>query len=130
MNDITKSKKIARFEDIEVWQVSREMAGSVYRLTLLHHFDHDWGLRDQVRRAAVSTMANIAEGFERGSRKEFIQFLRYSIASAAEVKSHLYLALDLGYINADQFKKNSDLIDSISRQIKGFIKYLKKSNHK
>jgi four helix bundle protein len=129
MDDITKSRKITRFEDIEVWQVSREMAGSIYRLTLLDNFERDWGLRDQIRRAAVSTMANIAEGFERGSRKDFILFLRYSIASAAEVKSHLYLALDLGYINMEQFKMNSDQIDSICRQIKGFIKYLRKSDH-
>ena len=123
-------KKITRFEDLEVWQASREMAGAVYKFTSIRPFERDHGLKDQVRRAAVSTMANIAEGFGRGSKKEFIQFLRYSISSAAEVRSHLYLALDLDYISDAQFKESIELIDSISRQIKGFINYLKLTNHK
>ncbi|MBT7615987.1 MAG: four helix bundle protein, partial [Calditrichaeota bacterium] len=78
-------------------------------------------------RSVISVMANIAEGFERKSNKEFIQFLRYSVASAAETKSHLYIALDLSYIIQDQFDKSRDQIDVVSRQLKSFIKHLIKT---
>lgn len=118
---------ITRFEDLEVWQVSRSLAKTVYQLTYNQPFSRDFALKDQIRRSVISIMANIAEGFERKSNKEFTQFLRYSVSSAAETKSHLYLAFDLDYISQVQLNECTDQIDSISKQIKGFIRYLSES---
>lgn len=90
----------------------------------------DIGVRDQIQRAAVSIMSNIAEGFERGTKKEFIQFLFIAKGSAGEVRSQLYIALDLGYIKQDTFDSlNSDLL-SISKKLSGFIQYLQSSSLK
>jgi four helix bundle protein len=120
--------KLGRFEDIEAWQKARELTREIYRVTKQGAFAKDFGLRDQIRRAAVSIMFNIAEGFERGSNKEFIQFLFIAKGSAGEVRSQLYIAFDLGYIGKEAFEQlNADLI-SISRQISGFVKYLHSSS--
>ena len=120
--------KLGRFEDIEAWQKARELTREIYRVTKQGAFAKDFGLRDQIRRAAVSIMSNIAEGFERGSNKEFIQFLFIAKGSAGEVRSQLYIAFDLGYIGKEAFEQlNADLI-SISRQISGFVKYLHSSS--
>lgn len=89
--------KANRFEDLEVWRRSRDLAVSIYRLTAVGAFGRDFGLRDQIRRAAVSAMSNIAEGFDRYSVAEFQRFLSIARASAAEVRSQLHLARDLGY---------------------------------
>ena len=91
--------RVQRFEELIAWQKARQLAASIYRVTSVGEFARDFGLRDQVRRAAVSVMSNIAEGFERGSRSEFHQFLVISKASAAEVRSQIYVALDAGYID-------------------------------
>ena len=117
--------KIKRFEDLEVWQASRELAREVYVLNEDSRLGKDRSLSDQIRRAAISVMANIAEGFERESSKEFMQFLNYSLASAAELKSHLYLSLDIHYITDREFQQIVDRLDSVARQIKGLRKYLK-----
>ncbi len=117
-----------RFEDMKVWQDSRVLAYEVYAFTNLQHFKRDFALRDQIRRSAISIMANIAEGFERKSNNEFVQFLRYSVSSAAETKSHLYLAFDLGYISNEQLNSCSFKLEVISKQIKGLIRYLSKYN--
>ncbi|HPW37434.1 MAG TPA: four helix bundle protein [Syntrophorhabdus sp.] len=115
--------KIEKFEDIEAWEKARRIAKNVYAACRQVEFSRDFGLRDQMQRAAVSIMSNIAEGFERGTNKEFIQFLFIAKGSAGEVRSQLYLALDLGYINQDVFDSlNSDLL-SISKQLSGFISY-------
>lgn len=90
--------KIEKFEDIKAWQIARELVREIYRITNKDEFAKDFGLKDQIRRAAVSIMSNISEGFERGSDKEFNQFLNYARGSSAEVKSQLYIASDLGYI--------------------------------
>ena len=116
--------KITRFEDLPVWKDARKFANAVYTLTFSEAFIRDYALRDQTRRAAISIMANIAEGFDRDSGKDFIRFLRYSIASASEVRSHLHLASDLEYINETQHRQAIREALSISRQIGGFIKYL------
>jgi four helix bundle protein len=92
-----------RFEDIHAWKKAREVTKEVYQVTKNNEFSRDFGLRDQVRRASVSIMANIAEGFGRKSNKDFAHFLVQSHGSAAEVQSHLYVALDLGYIEETQF---------------------------
>jgi len=122
--------RIEKFEDMEVWQQARTIAKAVYANSRPGEFARDFGLRDQIRRAAVSIMSNIAEGFERGTNKEFIQFLFIAKGSAGEVRSQLYIAFDLGYIEKDAFDQlNAELI-SISRQLSGFIQYLRSSSLK
>jgi len=94
---------IERFEDIEAWKAARELMRKLYADTSEGAFGKDYGLRDQIRRASVSIMGNIAEGFDGQSNKAFIQFLGYALRSATEVQSHLYVALDQGYITQDKF---------------------------
>ena len=94
-----------RFEDISAWQQGRDLVNEVYRFTRLASFSKDFGLRDQIQRAAVSICSNIAEGFERRGNKEFIKFLWIAKGSAAEVASQLYHAKDFGYVTDEQFEK-------------------------
>jgi four helix bundle protein len=91
--------KSKRFEDLEVWQLSRELVKSIYKLTSGTRFSKDFGLANQIQRSAVSIMSNIAEGFERKSKKEFISFLSIAKGSCGELRSQLYIGLDLSYIN-------------------------------
>ena len=116
--------KIEKFEDLKVWRDARAFVAEVYKVSSDGAFARDFGLRDQVRRAAVSIMSNIAEGFERASRKEFIRFLDIAKASAAEVRSQLYVAADLDYISSDVFKALQNDVTALSKQLSGFIKYL------
>jgi four helix bundle protein len=97
------SKRIERFEDFVAWQKARAMTREIYRITEQGKFAKDFGLRDQIRRAAVSVMSNIAEGFERGRASEFHQFLSIAKASCAEVRSQLYIALDVGHLTQEEF---------------------------
>ncbi|HET6271376.1 MAG TPA: four helix bundle protein [Bacteroidota bacterium] len=90
------------FEEIEAWKKSRELVRAIYQATSLGAFSTDYGLRDQIRRASVSIMSNIAEGFEREGTREFVQFLSMAKASAGEVRSQLYVAPDQGYIGQMQ----------------------------
>jgi len=115
---------IRTFEDIDAWKAGRSLTQSVYRVTRNQRFARDFALRDQIRRAAISITSNIAEGFERNRRREFIQFLRYAKASAGEVRSQLYVAFDEGYIDEQTFVTLRDEARSTSRQIQGFIRYL------
>ena len=119
--------KIERFEDIESWKKSRELAKSVYRITLNQPFARDFGLRDQIRRASVSVLSNIAEGFERDGDKEFVQFLSLAKGSCGEVRAQLYVALDQQYIAAEEFSSLSASATEISRMLSGLIKYLRQS---
>jgi len=121
---------IEKFEDIEAWQKARELTRDIYRITNQGSFARDFGLRDQIRRAAVSTMSNIAEGFGRGGNREFIQFLSTAKGSASEVQAQLYVALDAEYITTEQFRQLYDLAQSSGKLIGGFIRYLQKSDHK
>ena len=116
--------KISRFEDLEVWQQARELTRWVYKLTANGRFSRDYGLKDQMRRASVSIMANIAEGFSRRGDKEFTQFLFVAKSSAAELQSHAYVALDQGYITETDFKGLYESLDHISRMLSNFIKRL------
>ena len=118
---------IERFEDMDVWQHARVMAKLIYNISREGKLSRDYGLRDQIQRAAVSVMSNIAEGFERGSNKEFIQFLFIAKGSAGEIRSQLYVAFDLGYIPENKFKKLNNEVLIKSQQLSGFIKYLKES---
>jgi four helix bundle protein len=97
------SEPILRFEDFIAWQKARELTAIVYRATEQGKFQKDYGLRDQMRRASVSIMANIAEGFERGRSSEFHQYLSVAKASCAELRSHLYVALDAQYLPREDF---------------------------
>ena len=116
---------IQKFEDIDAWQKARVLTREVYAVTADGAFAKDFGLRDQIRRAAVSVMSNITEGFDRGGLREFVQFLFIAKGSAAEVQAQLYVALDAGYIKQEQFKGLYDLAGDTGRLIGGFIRYLK-----
>lgn len=118
---------IERFEDIAAWQSARELRRHVYRLTKTKPFASDFALVDQIRRAAISGGSNIAEGFDRGGNREFIQFLAQAKGSIAEIKDQLYCALDAGYIGRDHFDEIYRQADSTSRLIGGFMSYLRKS---
>jgi len=120
--------KIERFEGIQVWQKSRELVKGVYLATSgTTAFKQDFSLKDQIRRAAISVMSNIAEGYARRSDKAFANFLHIAHGSAAEVQSQLYIALDLKYLTQDDFNKAYTLADEVSRQTTGLIKYLNES---
>lgn len=119
--------KIERFEDILAWQKARELVRKVYQISSDGRFAKDHGLRDQLRRAAVSIMLNIAEGFARKTNKEFIQFLVIAHGSAAEVQSALYVSLDQNYINKEQFENLYRLTDETSKMVMGFSSYLRRS---
>ncbi|HDH13175.1 MAG TPA: four helix bundle protein [Nitrospirae bacterium] len=117
--------KIDRFEDIQAWQKARKLVAAVYEISNESLFARDFGLKDQIRRAAVSVMLNIAEGFARKTNREFSQFLVISHGSAAEVQSALYVALDQRYISQEQFKTLYKMADETSKTIMGFTNYLK-----
>lgn len=118
---------IRRFEEIEAWKKARELTREVYAVTSEGSFARDFGLRDQIRRAAVSIMSNIAEGFDRGGNKELIQFLAIAKGSAGEVRSQLYVALDASHIDQAAFDRLSEMTAETSRMISGFMKYLQES---
>jgi four helix bundle protein len=118
--------KFERFEDIKAWQEARELVKLVYRaIKTSKDFRSDYRLVSQIQAAAVSTMANIAEGFARHSNKEFVQFLFISKSSAAEVQSHLYVALDQEYIDKEIFTPIYRSAETVSRMNSNLIKYLK-----
>ncbi|HOE18515.1 MAG TPA: four helix bundle protein [Syntrophorhabdaceae bacterium] len=119
--------KLTRFEEIEAWQEARIIVNRVYSVCGVNGFRKDYSLSDQIKRAAVSIMANIAEGFIRRSDKEFIQFLFIAMASCAEVQSHLYVAQDQGYIGKSEFDQIYNQADKTARMISGLIKYLRSS---
>ncbi len=114
-----------RFEDLEVWQRSRELANLIYGFSKDGTFSRDFGLRDQVRRAAVSVMSNIAEGFESSTQQTFIKYLGHAKASAGEVRAQLYIVKDQGYISAEEFQKAFEMAEICSKQLARFIQYLK-----
>lgn len=113
-----------QFEDLGVWQDARKLVKEVYAASKQRAFYSDLSLRDQIRRAATSTMSNIAEGFERGTRKEFIQFLNIAKGSNGEVRSQLYVALDQEYLSEKEFNALRDSAVSLSRRTARFIRYL------
>lgn len=121
---------IKRFEDLEIWQLSRELAKEIYQLTLKEKFIHEYKLKEQVKASSGSVMDNIAEGFGRGSRLEFINFLSFAKGSADEVKSQLYRIFDYNIINDETFKYFFDKADVLASKIYSFMDYLKTSEHK
>jgi four helix bundle protein len=119
--------KIERFEEIASWRKGRELNRMIYEVSRKGEFGRDYGFRDQIRRASVSIMSNIAEGFERGGDKEFAQFLSNAKGSCGEVRAQLYVAFDAGYIGQEQFDKLYAMTVEISRTISGFMAYLSDS---
>jgi len=119
-------EQIRNFEQLIAWQKARELTRKIYMLTGTDRFARDFGLRDQIQRAAVSVMSNIAEGFERAGKSEFHQFLVVAKASCAEVRSQLYVALDTGYISNDQFESARAQAEEVGRIIGGLRASLKK----
>jgi len=113
-----------QFEDLHVWQDARALVNEVYKIIKQRGFRRDFALRDQIARAATSTMSNIAEGFERGTRKEFIQFLNIAKGSNGEVRSQLYVALDQEYLDQKTFEACRASALTLSRRIAKFIRYL------
>ena len=110
---------IEKFEDLIAWQKARELTSAIYKVTSTGSFSRDFGLRDQICRASVSVMSNIAEGFERGSKSEFHQFLVIAKASCAEVRSQLYVALDADYLDQATFQRIYNMSQEVARIIGG-----------
>lgn len=118
------------FEEIECWKKARELTRDVYRASNKAPFSRDFGLRDQIRRASVSVMSNIAEGHDRSGTGEFVQFLATAKASAAEVRCQLYVAADQGYIDENQLIRLNALAAETGKMVGGLMKYLRGSGYK
>jgi four helix bundle protein len=114
-----------KFEEIKAWQKARKTTKKVYEITSDGKFAKDFSLRDQIRRSCVSIMANIAEGQGRNSDKEFANFLNFAHGSLAETQSHLYIALDLDYLNQIEFKEIYDLLEEIAKMTMALMKHLR-----
>ena len=122
---------ITKFEELEIWKLARELANEIFDLfTGSESFSRDFKLKDQINGSSGSVMDNIAEGFERGGRNEFINFLTFSKGSAGEVKSQLYRALDRKYIKQEEFDHLYEKTDLIGKKTGAFINYLNSSPHK
>ncbi len=122
--------QVKNFEDLEIWKDARALTRAIYQLTRDPKFSKDFGLRDQIRRAAVSIMSNIAEGFERGGNQEFIQFLYVAKGSCGEARCQLYVALDQSYVAAKDCSDASNSLRRLSIMISNLIDYLKGSGMK
>ena len=119
-----------KFEDIECWKKARELTRKIYQVSGQSSFARDFGLRDQIRRASVSIMSNIVEGYDRSGTAEFIHFLAIAKGSAGEVKCQLYVASDLGYIKQSEFNELSSIAAETGRMIGGLMRYLRTAGHK
>jgi four helix bundle protein len=119
-----------KFEEIEAWKKARKLTKRIYELSGQGAFAKDFGLKDQIRRASVSVMSNIAEGYDRSGTGEFVQFLASAKGSTAEVKCQLYVALDQAYINNDTFRDVGDLAAETGKMIGGLMNYLRHSGIK
>ena len=120
--------KITRFEELIAWQRSRELFKMIQQLTSQRPLNENYALRGQMTRSSLSVMSNIAEGFDRGGNKEFIQFLYISKGSCSELRSQLYAAKDAGYLSQEDFKTLYNLAEEVSRILQGLIGSLKRSN--
>jgi len=119
MSDENKKERIDKFEDLIAWQKARQLTREVYQISRQGAFARDFGLSGQIQRASVSIMSNVAEGFERGGRSEFHQFLSVAKASCAEVRSLLYVALDIKYIAKNEFRKVMNKAEEVGRVVGG-----------
>ena len=122
-----KRRRVQTFEDLLVWQMGIELVKQVYLLTAIGLFSKDFALRDQIRRASVSIPTNIAEGFERASRKEYLQFLNIAKGSAGEVRSLLYVALEVGYLQTESYEELKARVTKLSAYLFNHRKALRNS---
>ena len=122
--------KVTKFEDLEIWKLARELCKYVYNVTSKEPFCQDYRFRDQIKAAAGSSMDNIAEGFERGGNKEFVQFLYISKSSCAEVRSQSYRAFDQTYITEEQLNELLSKTDILSRKTSNLIQHLRNTSYK
>ncbi|MFB6346931.1 MAG: four helix bundle protein [bacterium] len=120
---------VEKFEDLDIWIKARNLANAIFDQTEKDRFSKDFGLKDQIQRAATSVMSNIAEGFEREGDKEFIRFLSTALGSVGEVRSQLYLAYDRNYLSEETFEELKKCSLELTRMIKSFMRYLSESNH-
>jgi four helix bundle protein len=120
--------KADQFEKLEVWKASRCLASMVYRLSAEGGLAGDASLRNQLRRAAISVMSNIAEGFERNGNREFVQFLALAKGSCGELRSELFAALDGGYLTPTEFEELYALASETSRLLAGLLRYIRDSS--
>jgi len=118
------------FEELDAWKEARNLANKIYEISMNARFSKDFALCNQIRKASISIMSNIAEGFERSGNKEFIQFLSIAKGSVGEVRSQLYIARDQKYINQETFDCVFQYTVNVARIISGLISYLKRSNYK
>jgi len=118
---------INTFEDLECWQEARKFVGLVYGLTQHEFFRKDFALVKQARGSAISSMANIAEGFHRNSTRDFLKFLDYSRASVAETVSHCYIAFDQQYISKSELEAVKKHADIVGKKVNNFITYLNRT---
>lgn len=118
---------VEQFEELEAWKKARELTKVIYHVSSSGEFARDFGLREQICRAAVSIISNIAEGFERDGNKEFLQFLSFAKGSCGEVRAQLYVALDQAYVSSAQFQELIEQTRQVSRLIGGLRKYLQTS---
>lgn len=119
-----------RFEDLDVWIAAKDASVMIYKITENESLRKDFGLKDQIRRASISIISNIAEGFERNGNKEFIQFLSIAKGSAGEVRAQLYIIKELEFINEEEFILLNEKVTQVSKMLSGFINYLKQSELK
>ncbi len=127
-NKAINSGKMEKFEDVLAWEKARNLTVAIYRITNKNSdFVRDFDLKSQIRKSSISIMSNIAEGFGRKSDKAFLNFLNIAHGSAAELQSHLYIALDLKYIEKSEFERLYDLAGEVSKIITGLGKYLKRN---
>lgn len=121
---------VKRFEDLDVWIAAKDASVMIYKITENESLRKDFGLKDQIRRASISIISNIAEGFERNGNKEFIQFLSIAKGSAGEVRAQLYIIKELEFINEKEFTLLNEKVTQVSKMLSGFINYLKQSELK
>jgi four helix bundle protein len=122
--------RIEKFEDLKAWQTARRLTRDLYALTGQGNFARDYVLRDQTRRAAISVLSNIAEGFERGGNSELIQYLSIAKGSIAEVRAQLFIAYDCGYITSEQFATLHAMASDIGGKLGALMAYLRRSGMK
>ncbi len=127
-NKVRVMAKVDNFEELDVWKLARALTGKVYLLSSQGAFAVDYGFRNQICRAAVSIVSNIAEGFERRSRGQFLQFLDIANGSAGEVRAQLYIALDLGYITQAQFQDALQDVIAVGKMLTSLYQYLKSNS--
>lgn len=116
---------ISNFEELDVWKASMDLCTEIYKQTNTDLFSKDFGLKDQIRRASISVPSNIAEGYERDGKNQFLYFLAIAKGSCGEVRTQLRIAYNLNYLNESEFEILNAKCENTSKQLSGFIKYLK-----